>query len=389
LSLIKDRSFIAAAVAHFAVDFLNGQRPLLLAVFSVPLGLSNTAIGLVSTVYTFSGSLSQPLFGWLADRIGPRWVATIGVLWMAGAFGLAVNLPGYAPLILLVLASFGSGAFHPAGAMEATLRGRQLLSDRETTAASIFFFFGAAGFSFGPALGGPILDRWGPPGLILLLLFVVPAGLNISLRFVPSEGSREKHIDDPILMRAPVLAQAIPFVFLTAFRSWTQATMVSFIPKYYNDLGYRPSVYGVITALLTAGSAFGGVIGGWLADRYGKRNVILWTLFLAVIPLTLFPLLADTAWIYIILPFAGALTGASHSILVVLGQRMMPGRTGTASGLVLGFTFTCGALGTLISGFQADFSGFKIMFLTLAGIALLAALLAFRLPREPARPRND
>ena len=369
-------------MAHFAVDALNSQRPLLLAVLSVPLGLSNTAIGLFSTIYTFSGSLSQPIFGWLADRLGPRWVATIGVLWMAGVFGIAVNLPGYAPLILLIMASLGSGAFHPAGTMEATLRGRSHLSGRETTASSIFFFFGAVGYSFGPIVGGPILDYWGPPGLVLLLLFVIPVGLNVSLRFPPLEKKTKKRIDDSLLVKAPDLSQVIPFIFLTAFRSWTQAALVSFIPKYYNDLGYRPSVYGVIVAMFTAGVAVGGVAGGWLADRYGKRVVALWTLFLAVIPLTLFPFFSDTIWVYIILPIAGGLTGASHSIFVVLAQRMMPGKTGTASGLVLGFTFTSGALGTLVSGFQADFAGFTVMFLTLAGFTLLAALLAFRLPKE-------
>ncbi len=382
MSLLKDRPFIAAALAHFAVDALNSQMPLLLAVLSVPLGLSNTAIGLVSTIYTFSGSLSQPIFGWLADRIGPRWVATIGVLWMAGAFGLAVNLPGYAPLILLIFASLGSGAFHPAGTMEATLRGHRHLSGRETTAPSIFFFFGAAGYSFGPVIGGPILDRWGLPGLALLLLFVVPMGLNVSLRFASPEKRSKKLIDDSMSMKAPVLDQVIPFVFLTAFRSWTQAALVAFIPKYYNDLGYRPSVYGVIVAMFTAGVAVGGVAGGWLADRYGKRVVAMWTFFLAVIPLTLFPFFSDTVWVYVILPIAGTLTGASHSIIVVLAQRMMPGKTGTASGLVLGFIFTSGALGTLVSGFQADFAGFNVMFLTLAGFTLLAALLAVRLPKE-------
>jgi FSR family fosmidomycin resistance protein-like MFS transporter len=382
LSLLKDRPFIAAAVAHFAVDALNSQRPLLLAVLSVPLGLSNTAIGLVSTIYTFSGSLSQPIFGWLADRLGPRWVATLGVLWMAGAFGLAVNLPGYAPLILLIFASLGSGAFHPAGTMEATLRGRRHLSGRETTAASFFFFFGAVGYSFGPVVGGPILDHWGPPGLILLLLFVVPVGLNVSLRFTPLQKTTERCIDDSMSMKAPSLGQVIPFILLTAFRSWTQAALVSFIPKYYNDLGYRPSVYGVIVAMFTAGIAVGGVAGGWLADRYGKRVVALWTLFLAVIPLTLFSFFSDTDWVYIILPIAGSLTGASHSIIVVLAQRMIPGKTGTASGLVLGFTFTSGALGTLVSGVQADFAGFNVMFLTLVVFTLLAALLAFRLPKE-------
>jgi FSR family fosmidomycin resistance protein-like MFS transporter len=382
LSILKDRPFIAAAVAHFAVDALNSQRPLILAVLSVPLGLSNTAIGLVSTIYTFSGSLSQPIFGWLADRLGPRWVATLGVLWMAGAFGLAVNLPGYAPIILLIFASLGSGAFHPAGTMEATLRGRDHLSGRETTAASIFFFFGGLGYSFGPVIGGPILDRWGPPGLILLLLFVVPVGLNVSLRFEPPERVPQKRTEDAMSVEAPGFGRALPFILMTAFRSWTQAALVSFLPKYYNDIGYRPSVYGVIVAMFTVGVAIGGVTGGWLADRYGKRVVALWTLFLGVIPLILFPFFSDTAWVYVILPIAGSLTGASHSIIVVLAQRMLPGKTGTASGLVLGFTFTSGALGTLVSGYQADLVGFKMMFLTLAVFTFIAALLAFRLPKD-------
>jgi FSR family fosmidomycin resistance protein-like MFS transporter len=346
------------------------------------LGLSNTAIGLVSTIYTFSGSLSQPIFGWLADRFGPRWVATLGVLWMAVGFGLAVNLPGYAPLLLLIIASLGSGAFHPAGTMEATVRGRHHLVGREATASSIFFFFGAIGYSFGPVIGGPILDRWGPPGLVLLLLFVVPVGLNVSLRFTLPEKTSKKLIVESSIEKAPGLDQVIPFVLLVAFRSWTQAALVSFVPKYYNDLGYRPSVYGVIVSMFTAGVAVGGVAGGWFADRYGKRVVVLWTLFLAVIPLILFPFFSDTFWVYLILPIAGALTGASHSILVVLAQRMMPGKTGTASGLVLGFTFTSGALGTFVSGFQADTAGFPLMFLTLALFTLIAALLAFRLPKE-------
>jgi FSR family fosmidomycin resistance protein-like MFS transporter len=266
--------------------------------------------------------------------------------------------------------------------MEATLRGRYHLSGRETTASSIFFFFGAVGYSFGPVIGGPILDHWGPPGLILLLLFVVPVGLNVSLRFAAKEKTAKSRFDDPISTKAPSLGQVIPFILLTAFRAWTQAALVSFIPKYYNDLGYRPSVYGVIMAMFTAGVAIGGVAGGWLADRYGKRVVALWTLFLAVIPLTLFPFFSDTDWVYVILPIAGTLTGASHSILVVLAQRMMPGKMGTASGLVLGFTFTSGALGTLVSGFQADLTGFTPMFMTLAGFTLIAAFLAFRLPKE-------
>ena len=58
MSLLRDRSFLTASLAHFSVDLLNAQRPVLLAVLSVPLGLTNALIGLVTMLYTFAGSLS-------------------------------------------------------------------------------------------------------------------------------------------------------------------------------------------------------------------------------------------------------------------------------------------------------------------------------------------
>ncbi len=63
MSLIRDRVFSAVALAHLAVDSLSGQAPLLLAFLSVPLGLTNTLISLISPGYTLVASFSQPLFG--------------------------------------------------------------------------------------------------------------------------------------------------------------------------------------------------------------------------------------------------------------------------------------------------------------------------------------
>jgi FSR family fosmidomycin resistance protein-like MFS transporter len=64
---------------------------------------------------------------------------------------------------------------------------------------------------------------------------------------------------------------------------------------------------------------------------------------------------------------------------------MMPGRLGAASGLVLGFSFASGSIGTLISGFQADRAGFNAVFLTSAVLTVMAGLLALGLRTEPAR----
>ena len=72
MRLLKHSSFLAVSLSHFIVDVFNGQIGILLSVLSVPLALANSTIGLIATIYAISGAVSQPVFGWLSDRIGQR-----------------------------------------------------------------------------------------------------------------------------------------------------------------------------------------------------------------------------------------------------------------------------------------------------------------------------
>jgi FSR family fosmidomycin resistance protein-like MFS transporter len=264
--------------------------------------------------------------------------------------------------------------------MQATLLGREHFSGRANTAAAMFFLFGQVGLSLGPAIGGLLIDRMELSGLTLLLLFVVPVGLfagrNWSQSTTP-EKQPEVQDDNPRF----VFRSAIPFILLVAFRSWSQANMTAFLPKYYSDLGFRPAVYGSITALFMAGSALGNLTGGYLGDRITGRSVVVGTLLLATVPMALFPVLGPTGWAYLLVLVIGFLTGAPHSILVVIAQRFFPGRMGMASGVILGFMFASGSFGTMLSGIQADWLGFNAVFLTTAGVVLLGAFLGNKLPR--------
>jgi FSR family fosmidomycin resistance protein-like MFS transporter len=338
-------------------------------------------------LYTFAGSLSQPAFGWLSDRFGARRLASLGVLWMAAFFAAAVLTPGAGSLVLLVLAALGSGAFHPAGTVEASEVGRIHVTGRQATAASLFILFGQTGYSLGPALGGALVEHLGPAGLLALLPLILPSGAAVARNFsIPNQDPARP---DPMAREGggawsgwgPLLALA----GLVALRSWVQSNMTTFLPKYYSDLGFSPTYYGVVAALFTGGAAVGGVVGGWLGDRTSRRSVTLYSLILAAAPLALFPGLSTSLWALPLALVAGALSGASNGITVVLGQRMMPGRLGAASGLVLGFSFASGSIGTLISGFQADRAGFNAVFLTSAVLTVMAGLLALGLRTEPAR----
>jgi predicted MFS family arabinose efflux permease len=131
--------------------------------------------------------------------------------------------------------------------------------------------------------------------------------------------------------------------------------------------------------LFSGGSAVGNVIGANLADRYGKQRVMMLMLFLASLPLFAISQVGWSPWLYLLVPLSGALTGAVHSIVVVLAQRAMPAGMATASGLTLGFMFSSGALGTLICGPIADKSGFAVVFIITATLTILAALVSLLL----------
>ena len=86
MSLLHDRTFTATGLAHFSVDILNSQVGILLAFLSGPLTLSNALIGLISTLFSMSGSLTQPIVGWFSDLGIAEPYEVGGVLWMAGNF---------------------------------------------------------------------------------------------------------------------------------------------------------------------------------------------------------------------------------------------------------------------------------------------------------------
>lgn len=387
MPLLFDSLFSSIALGHMMVDLLNGARPVLLAYLSEPLGLTNTSLALISTLYVATASITQPIFGWLTDRFGPRWLAAGGLLWMMVFFMLAMFFPGIEALVFLVIASLGSAALHPAGAMQATMRGRTHYAGQETTAASFFFMFGQLGYFMGPIVSGPLLNQFGMYGLLIPAGLCLPVALNANwqLRHTrPVHISQQTHSASKISHGLGFIATLTTIAVLQA---WAQQNMVTFIPKYLQDLGQTPAVYGLIAGLFMGGSALGNVLGGKLADRFGKRRVAGAMLALAGVPLFLISLVGWSPWLFLLVPLSGMLTGSVHSIIVVIAQSVIRGGMALASGLTLGIMFTAGAFGTLLSGPLADAWGFPLVFQMTAGLVLVAALATLRL-KETAPKQN-
>jgi predicted MFS family arabinose efflux permease len=189
--------------------------------------------------------------------------------------------------------------------------------------------------------------------------------------------------------RNPSIAWAtlLAFILMTCFQAWASQNMTTFIPKYLSDLGKSASVYGFIAALYTGGTAIGNLIGGALADRYGGRRVTAITLALAALPLFFLPSVGFSWALYLLAPLAGLLIGATNSVIVVQGQSLVPGGMALASGLVLGLSFSGGALGTFVTGRLADLWGLPPVFPQTALLALAAGLLALVVSWRPVSHR--
>ncbi|WKZ37537.1 MAG: MFS transporter [Anaerolineales bacterium] len=381
MSIFLDSIFSSIALSHFIVDVFNASRPVLLTY----LGLSEWEIALFSTIYIWTSALTQPFFGWVSDRMGPRWLAAGGVLWMAVFYSAALLFPGALGLGALIIAALGSSAFHPVGTVQATLRGRDLLKGRETTAASLFFMAGQLGHFVGPIITGLILASYKVPGLFIVPLVSLPIGFALLHQLRANHPHPKQEQRAGMNRTRAGIAFILILAMVAALQSWAQANMINLLPKYLKDLGQGATVYGSMAGLFMGGSALGNVMGGYLGDRYSKRFVASSVLFLAAFPIYWISMIGWSGWLYLLIPLAGTCTGAVHSIMVVFAQRIIPGGMALASGLILGFIFSSGALGLLYTGHLAELYGFPFVLTLTTGMALLASPLALLL-KEPAKP---
>ena len=378
MPLLLDSLFSSVALSHLMVDVFNSARPVLLTY----IGLTETQIAWISTIYIWASALTQPLFGWLSDRVGPRWLAAGGVLWMTIFFSGAVYIPGAGVLICLIIAAIGSSSFHPVGTVQATIQGRSHLAGRETTATSLFFMAGQMGHFIGPIITGLILARLGLHWLVILSVISIPIGFSLAYQLRHNHPHPKPKQDDGKIRLQAGIGFVVLLGIVATLQSWSQSNMIAFVPKYLKDMGMSAVTYGNIAGLFMGGSALGNVIGGYFGDIYTKRKVAATALLLSAVPIFIMSQIGWSPWLYVLIPLAGAGTGSVHSIMVVLAQRIISGGMALASGLILGFIFSAGALGLLITGPLAENYGFPTVLLLTTGLVLLASPLALMLKEK-------
>ncbi len=110
------------------------------------------------------------------------------------------------------------------------------------------------------------------------------------------------------------------------------------------DQGSRASVVFLGTSIV------GTLLGGWLADRFGRLAVIRTGFAGAAVFLALFLRTSDRTWATGFLIPLSVFMFLPTSVLVVLGQEYLPHRVGMASGVTLGLAVSVGGMTRTASG---------------------------------------
>jgi FSR family fosmidomycin resistance protein-like MFS transporter len=385
---IDRRGIAALSAGHACVDVTQGAVPALLPFLIDRRGYGYGSAAALVLAMTGSSSLLQPLFGFLADRRSLTWVLPGGVALAAIGIALTGLVDSYALTFALVaLSGLGVGAYHPEGARYANY----ISGARRATGMSYYSVGGNVGFALGPILVTPLVLVFGLQGTVWLALplLAVAALLARELpRLRAFHPERRAFAGGRPDRDATARDRWGPFTRIAAIagvRSGVYFGLQAFVPAYF--IAHFDSSAGVgnaaLTTLLVCG-AIGTLVGGRLADRVGRRRVMV-ACTATLTPLLLLFLVAGELAAFPLLALVGFFTVGSFAITVVLGQEYLPSRIGIASGVTLGAAIGVGGVVAWLLGLLADGVGLTPVLAIVALLPLPALALTLTLPREGSR----
>jgi FSR family fosmidomycin resistance protein-like MFS transporter len=371
----------ALSVGHAVIDsYGHTLLAPLFVVLANRLHLDLDQIGTLPIMMGLTASLAQPVIGLATDRWPRIPAVALGPAIAAVFIGLVSFVPGYGALATcMLLAGIGVGAYHPQGASMASraARGRGL-------AMSAFTVGGNIGFGVAPLLGALYFKLFGLehfylaslPGLAFAAwMWWVFQRAGIGTMHDTGKDTSTQRSGDAVglaLLTGTVAVRAGVQIATSTFMAFLLQTRLS-------DTAFEPTdAAGIAIAIYLLATAVSGPIGGHLADRFGRRAVMIFSL--AVAPIVFHAALGQSGWVMVIIMAAGGfILMLPHPSNVVMAAEYMPHSAGVAASMITGLAWALGQflswpLGLLAKRIGVESALAWIYWLPLFGILLVLPL---------------
>jgi FSR family fosmidomycin resistance protein-like MFS transporter len=253
---------------------------------------------------------------------------------------------------------------------------------------SLFSLGGNVGYALGPTATTPLVLALGLTGGLLLALPVLAAAVVLLLvvpylaSFAPEPGAARAASGDD---RPGALVLLLGVI---AFRSVAWFGLVTFVPLWEVSLGHSKARGSHLLSLMLLAGGLGTLAAGPLADRLGRRPVLIVSL-LATAPLILAYVLVGGIPGAVALALVGVCVIGTFGVTMVMSQEYLPGRIGMASGLSIGLSIGLGGIAAVGLGALADSIDLRSAMYAAAAAPVAGLVLAALLPSTRARSRLE
>jgi len=375
-------------------------------VVSKEFGFDKLTIGLIFSAFAWGYSLLQIPSGWLADRVGPRRILTVIVLWWS-AFTILTPVAWSATSMIVIRFLFGAGE---AGAFPSATRAfsRWLATSERGFAQGITHSGSRLSGALTYAVTAALVAAWGwrMPfvlyGCIGILWTIVwftwyrdrpedhPGVSASELEWInsgkPPESERLR-LSWKKLLTSPNVWYVCAMYFCYGYVLWI---FLSWLPSYFSEVrGFSLVKSGIFTSIPLLAGTITNSLGGWLSDRlfvrtgnlsYSRRLVAVSGFAVAVVFVAL-GVLANNPYLAIVAMSLGVAgleltTGVSWAIPLDIGRD----NCGTVSGVMNMFGNLGGALSPILFALLLkSFNSWTPPFILASFLCLVAGLLWFKI----------
>jgi MFS transporter, PPP family, 3-phenylpropionic acid transporter len=374
-------AFGAVWFSYFAsIGMFNPYAPL----WFKDLGFSTLAIGVISSLQSWTRVIAPYAWGWLGDHGGQRVrllrLAAALALLAAGGLLLARSFGAVAACTLLLF--LANGGIVPLS--EATLAAHlNTAGGMDTARYGRVRVWGSMGFIVTVVIGGAVLQGGGIELFPWLVVAIFGMLLAVSLRLPAVRDDVTGHADAPAIgavLRRPEVAWFFASVFFTVL---AHTSLYAFFSLYLDVLGYpKTAVGGLWAASVVVEIAFFW-FQGRLFGRMPPHRWLQWAALLSVLRFALIAAFGAQLAVLVVAQLLHVVTfAAQHAACIVLINRHFPGPLrgrGQALYTVLGYGFS-GVIGGVGGGWLSVRFGFASVFWA----AAVAAALGYACARTAA-----